>query len=214
MSITTAQIRGARGILNWSQNDLAERTNISATSIGSIEKGQSQPRESTMLAIQKAFESSGIEFLGKDGVRIKTGEVRVFTGRNGYLEFFEDVYGTLDREGGEVYVSNVDERKFVKWHGDLGDYHLEKMAGLKQKIQYRILIQEGDTYFPASDYSSYRWISREYFTTVPFYVYGKKLAIMLFENEPTIILLDYPAVAQAYRLQFDAMWRAASEPNK
>src|SRR3989339_2194432 len=209
MSITTAQIRGARGILNWSQSDLAERTGISATSIGSIEKGQSQPRESTLQAIQKAFEASGIEFLGKDGVRIKTGEVRVFTGRSGYLEFFEDIYDTLDREGGTVYVSNVDERKFVKWHGDMGDYHLEKMSGLKQKVNYKILIQEGDTYFPASDYSEYKWISREHFTTVPFYVYGKKLGIILFENEPTIILLDYPAVAQAYRLQFSAMWEDA-----
>lgn len=214
MSITTAQIRGARGILNWSQGDLADRTGISPTSIGNIEKGLSQARESTLTAIQKSFEDSGIEFLGKDGVRIKTGEVRVFTGREGYLEFFEDVYQTLNIEGGDVYVSNVDERKFVKWHGEMADYHLHKMTSLRNKVKYKILIQEGDTYYPALDYSEYRWIPSQHFTTVPFYVYGKKLGIILFENEPTIILLEYPAVAQAYRLQFEAMWKESSLPKK
>lgn len=36
--------------------------------------------------------------------------------------------------------------------------------------------------------------------------------MMLFDNEPTIILLDYPAVANAYRIQFDAMWAQSIVP--
>jgi transcriptional regulator with XRE-family HTH domain len=211
MSITTAQIRGARGVLNWSQADLAERTGISATSIGSIENGQTSPRASTLHSIQKAFETGGIEFIGRDGVRLKTGEVRVFTGRTGYLEFYEHVYETLSKSPGQVLVSNVDERDFAKWHGELGMDHLEKMSSLSG-ITYRILIREGDNYFPASSYAEYRWIPKEQFASVPFYVFGKKLAIMLFDNEPTIILLDYPAVAQAYRIQFEAMWSQAMVP--
>jgi len=75
--ITTAQIRGARGVLNWSQGDLSERTGISATSIGSIENGLTQPRDSTLQLIQKAFEDSGIEFLPDEGIKKKSGEVRV-----------------------------------------------------------------------------------------------------------------------------------------
>src|ERR1700757_5047469 len=80
MSITTAQIRGARGILNWSQADLAERTGISATSIGSIENGVSTPRANTLTLIQKAFESAGIEFID-GGVRLRRSDVRVYEGR-------------------------------------------------------------------------------------------------------------------------------------
>jgi transcriptional regulator with XRE-family HTH domain len=211
MSISTAQIRGARGILNWSQADLAERTGISATSIGSIENGQTSPRASTLHSIQKAFEAGGIEFIGRDGMRLKTGEVRVFTGRNGYLEFYEEVYETLSKAPGQVLVSNVDERDFAKWHGDLGEDHLHRMKDLSG-VTYRILLREGDNYFPASSYAEYKWIPKEQFASVPFYVFGKKLAIMLFDNEPTIILLDYPAVAEAYRIQFEAMWGQALVP--
>lgn len=211
MGISTAQIRGARGILNWSQSELAERTGISATSIGSIENGQTNPRSSTMQTIQKAFEDGGVVFIGREGVRIKTGEVKIYTGRSGYLDFFEEVYDTLSKNPGEVLVSNVDERDFAKWHGDLGSYHLERMGGIGN-ISYRILIKEGDTYFPASQYAEYRWLPKEQFSSVPFYVFGKKLAMMLFDNEPTIILLDYPAVANAYRIQFDAMWLQSMVP--
>lgn len=211
MSITTAQIRGARGILNWSQTELAERTGISATSIGSIENGQTTPRNSTKQTIQKAFEDAGIEFIGTEGVRIKSGHVKVLSGRTGYLEFFDNVYEELEKNPSEVCVSNVDERKFVKWHGDLGDKHLERMSELKG-ITYRILIREGDTYFPASDYAEYRWLPKEQFTSVPFYVYGNKLAIMIFEVEPKVIVLDYSAVSAAYRKQFDNMWEHSHRP--
>lgn len=214
MSITTAQIRGARGILNWSQGDLASRTGISATSIGSIENNQTTPRANTLLSIQRAFEDAGIEFMGQDGVRLKTGNVRVLTGREGYIEFFTDVYDVLSKlEDPEVCVSNVDERQFAKWHGELGEEHLKRMKELKN-IKARILIQDGDTYFPADSYAEYRWLSKELFSSVPFYVFGKKLAIMLFDIEPTIILLNYPAVTQTYRKQFEAMWNNASIPDK
>lgn len=211
MGITTAQIRGARGILNWSQSDLAARTGISATSIGSIENGLSTPRESTLNTIKKAFENGGIEFIGKEGMRQKTGNVRTFSGREGYLEFFTDVYNTLLKTGGEVLVSNVDEREFAKWHGDHSDEHLSKIQQL-DKIDYKILVKEGDTYFPAS-YAQYRWLPKDLFYSVPFYLYGQKLAIILFEDEPTIILIDYPAVAEAYRHQFNGIWDQAIIPD-
>ena len=45
-----------------------------------------------------------------------------------------------------------------------------------------------------------------FFSSVPFYVYGQKLAILLFDAEPTVIVLDYPSVAEAYRAQFQAFW--------
>ena len=212
MSITTAQIRGARGVLNWSQSDLAARTGVSATSIGSIENGLSTPRENTLNTIKRAFENGGIEFIGKEGIRQKTGNTRTLTGKEGYLEFFEDVYQTLQSTGGEVLVSNVDEREFAKWHGEYGDEHLGKIAKL-ENVSYKILVKEGDTYLPA-DYAQYRWLPKDLFYSVPFYLYGQKLAIILFENEPTIIVIDYAGVAEAYRHQFNGIWGQAIVPEQ
>jgi hypothetical protein len=47
------------------------------------------------------------------------------------------------------------------------------------------------------------------FSSVPFYIYGKKLAIILFNPEPTVIVLNYAAAAEAYAMQFRAMWEQA-----
>lgn len=212
MTITTAQIRGARGILNWSQSDLAERTGISATSIGSIENSQSTPRANTLNTIQKAFESAGIEFIGLDGVRTKSGNIKIFKGQTGLVEFYDDVYQTVQNHQGDILVSNVDERQFIKNLGDFADVHIERMSALKDRISYKILIREGDNYLPGSSYAEYRSIPKDLFASVPFYVYADKLAIMLFDGEITVIALEYASIAQAYRVQFADMWQRATLP--
>lgn len=205
MTITTAQIRGARGILNWSQSDLAEQTGISTTSIGAIENGHTKARESTVRKMQSVFEIAGIEFLGTDGVRIKSSKVRTFKGRPGFVEFFDYVYDTLSFQGGDVYVINVDEAEFMYWGGETAQPHLERMAKLKN-VKYHVLVKEGDTKFKASAYADYKWIPKNEFISVPFYVFGDNLAIILLEPEPDIILLQYPAIAEAYRRQFMKYW--------
>lgn len=209
MSITTAQIRGARGILNWSQSELAERTGISSTSIGSIENGQSTPRASTLQTIRKTFEDAGIEFIGLEGVRLRSGDIRTYKGQAGLIDFYEDIYRTVKNFKGDILVSNVDERLFVKYMGDFAVTHIERMKSLPS-IQYKILLREGDDYIPGEDYAEYRSIPSELFASVPFYVYADKMAIIVFESELTVIVMDYPAIANAYRTQFADMWERSS----
>lgn len=211
--ITTAQIRGARGILNWSQGDLSDRTDISATSIGSIENGLTQPRESTLAVIQKAFEDAGIEFLPNDGIRKKSELINFFRGEKGFCDFYDDIYHTaLALHGKNTFlVNNVEESVFLKWGKDIFLSHSERMKKL-DGITYKILVQEGDTNFVASSYAEYRWLPKEFFSTVPFYVYGNKLAVILFEEEPTVLVFEYPLISQAYRKQFEAMWEISHNP--
>jgi transcriptional regulator with XRE-family HTH domain len=216
MTITTAQIRGARGILNWSQHDLSERTGISPTSIGSIENGISSPRESTLASIEKAFEDSGIEFLPNDGLRKKSGLINFFKGKQGFLDFYDDIYRTaasLHSTDNIFLVNNVDEALFMKWGKDILEPHSKRMQELGN-VRYNILVKEGDTNFVATSYAEYRWLSGDFFSSVPFYVYGEKLAIILFEDEPTVLVLEYPSVTEAYRRQFEAMWELARKPEK
>jgi len=214
MSITTAQIRGARGILNWSQQDLAQRTGISATSIGAIENGQTTPRASTLETIRKTLENAGIEFIGMEGVRVRSGDVRIFQGKDGFWDFYEDIYATVRENPGEILVSNADERLFEKWiEPENFARHVSRMRTTKG-VSYKILVKEGDTHLLATpDYAEYRWMPKDQFSSiVPFYVYGKKLAILLFSAEPTVILMKYDAVADAYRNQFLALWKTSIIP--
>ena len=67
---TSAQIRAARALLGWKQTDLAEHSGISVPSIKNVERGATDPRMSTIEAIQRAFEMAGVEF-SEHGVKAK-----------------------------------------------------------------------------------------------------------------------------------------------
>ncbi len=213
MAITTAQIRGARGILNWSQQDLAQRTGISATSIGSIENGQTTPRESTLGTIRKTLENAGIEFIGLEGIRQKNADIQVLKGIDGFHTFSFDLFETIKSDGREVLQAYVDDTKFADWLGEEAYPHVQRMEQLKSK-RFKILQKEGDSYFPAKNYAEYRWIPAKQFLAVPIVVYGDKLAVILFEPEPTIIINSFPLVAEAYRLQFNYIWENSIIPAK
>lgn len=56
-------------MLEWSQDELAERALISRNTVRLIEQEKVDPRASTLEAIRRAFEKGGIEILPNDGVR-------------------------------------------------------------------------------------------------------------------------------------------------
>ncbi len=64
--ITSAQIRAARGMLDWSRKDLAQHSGVSFASMMRLESFDGVPASNfkTIEAVMKAFESAGIEFIG------------------------------------------------------------------------------------------------------------------------------------------------------
>jgi hypothetical protein len=73
--ITPAQCRAARGLLDWSQLELARRAQVGIVTVHQVEAGLSQPRRATLEVIRRAFESAGVEFIeengGGPGVRLR-----------------------------------------------------------------------------------------------------------------------------------------------
>ena len=59
--IFAAQVRAARGLLNWSQGELAERAGVSKQSVTRIENGTMDPRFSTITGLNEAIRSAGVE---------------------------------------------------------------------------------------------------------------------------------------------------------
>lgn len=216
MSITTAQIRGARGILNWSQQDLAQRTGISATSIGSIENGQTTPRASTVETIRTTLENAGIEFLGLDGVRVRDNNVKIYEGTFGIQSFFDDVYETARKDGGEICLYNGVPRKLVEWLGkDFYDKHIERMNKVKSNFTFKIIIQEGDNEFIASDFAVYKWFPKERFNDKTLYSYGDKLAFLNFTKDTVkILVIQQVEIANSFKDLFNLAWEmVAFTPN-
>ncbi len=61
--ITLEQCRAARGLIDWSREQLSEASKVSHRSIVDFERGAREPREITKAALRAAFEAAGIEFL-------------------------------------------------------------------------------------------------------------------------------------------------------
>ena len=71
--ISPPQCRAARALLNWSQDDLVRRSNITKKTVADFERGATQPRSETLMRVLAAFEAAGIEFLcgNRPGVQLK-----------------------------------------------------------------------------------------------------------------------------------------------
>ncbi len=64
--ITARQIRAARAILGWSQQQLADKAIVSLNAVTRLERGEVDPRLSTITAVQKALIKAGVEFILAD----------------------------------------------------------------------------------------------------------------------------------------------------
>lgn len=65
--ITPAQCRAARGLIAWSQGDLARAAGIGIVTVHQFEAASSEPRRATLEVIKRAFENGGVEFIDENG---------------------------------------------------------------------------------------------------------------------------------------------------
>lgn len=206
-------IRAARVYMDWSQDDLAERSGLAVSTIRNIEAGTNIPSGKSTQALDRAF-GDYIDFLPNGGFQPRQETVTIFKGRSGFINFIWDVYGVVKAVGGDICVSNVDEQDFLVWLGEEeAQRYKDAMADLEKNFFFKIMIREGDDYFAAGKYAEYRWVPEKEFANVPFYVYGDRLAILLFDTEASVYVLKNKKIADAYRAQFSVLWERAQKPN-
>lgn len=78
--MTPAQCRAARGMLDWSQTELAQSANVGLSTLKNFESGRSAPMANNLAAMRSALEAAGVTFLaagetvdGGPGVRLRKG---------------------------------------------------------------------------------------------------------------------------------------------
>jgi transcriptional regulator with XRE-family HTH domain len=66
--VSVEQLRAARGLLGWSQTELALRAGLSLPTVKRVEGGFGpQVSEEARTKLQQAIEAAGIEFLEENG---------------------------------------------------------------------------------------------------------------------------------------------------
>ncbi len=74
-AIQPEQVRAARGLLDWSRDQLSDAAGVPVRTLDRYEKGEGSPRSGTVAAIRTALEQAGVEFIeengGGPGVRLR-----------------------------------------------------------------------------------------------------------------------------------------------
>lgn len=209
--IGARQIKAARALLDWSQEDLALATSLSVATIRKLELGYISPRSSTVSVLRRTFEEAGIEFLELEGVRRRQEDVVTYQGGDAYENFFDDIAHASLQRGGEILI--VADSSF----GTQGvfDAHMlrrfEMLLTQNPALSAKVILT--DIYdLPFSPVGlECRVLSTNYVDPMPFCVYADRYAMITVAEEKAgrIIVVKSTTAAQASRRHFYSMWEKA-----
>jgi transcriptional regulator with XRE-family HTH domain len=67
VTLTAAQCRAARAMVNWSQDQLEAEAKVARKTIADFEREARQPYPRTLEALRAALEAAGVEFIDQNG---------------------------------------------------------------------------------------------------------------------------------------------------
>jgi len=209
--ISIEQIKAARALLDWTQDELAEAAGLSKPSINTLERRIANPRLETLTAIEKALEKAGVEFTDGPGVKLKSSTLKsqIFEGEDSLVRLCHDIFDTLINTDKELMISGIVEQKFRDFGGKRILVEIERRV--KHGIKTKLLSCDGDRNF-IEPVHHYRWMQKEFFPTAPTYIYDNKYAVFLWGPPKKVILIENAEIAESFRKQFLAHWRVAKDP--
>lgn len=122
----------------------------------------------------------------------------------------KDVINELLEKGGESLVIGVDEKEFMKVDPIIMEQFFNQMK--KNKFKERILVREGDTYLPAQkETTQYKFLPKDFFDPTSTFIYGDKVAIVIFTEPLYGMIIESKALSRTYRKQFNLLWKIAKK---
>lgn len=208
MSFSPEQTGAALGLLKLKWSDLAKATHITPANLTKWKSGETKFHADTMDKIVNFIDNNGLQATKNGGMEPKPKrEIQELYGEHGFIYFMNDVYETVKDVGGDVCVSNVDERNWIKWMGqEQYEEHSLRMKDLSD-YSFKIFVKEGDEYFIANRFATYKPIPSEFFNEQSYYAYGNKLALLEFsEDNVHINIIENEEWALSFKLFFNFVW--------
>lgn len=208
--MTTAQLKAARALLDWTQQDLAKAAGIHLNVINNLERGTTNPRQNTVERLKKTLEDNGIVFIGTRGVerQRKTIIINKLEGDLFLRALTDDILANVKGPENEVLSTLSDIRNFSD-HDANGQqhYHNEKLArGFKERLITRAV----PGFYPRNA-SQYRVLDAAFLGPVDTIIYTDRVAF-IFWPEQEIVIMKGEALAQTQRRLFEALWAQGHEP--
>ncbi len=212
--ISSAQVKAALALLDWNYDDLVRASGVSKPTVSRFLAGNHKLHEDKLTQITNALMARDIQFLPNNGVAQYSDTMRKLTGSKALNELLDDVYETV-KGGGTICVSGTNETLFDKYHKEeIENEHADRMIAIKDKINFRVMLEYGDTDFCYDSYLTYCWMPKGKIIETPFYGYNDKIAFLkLTGKTPEVILFEQPSMAAAFRDLFDMAWEQCIEPD-
>lgn len=208
--ITIEQCRAARGILDWTQQDLADASGLSKTAINNFEKGHSDIKMESLRAIRVAFESAEIEFIDDCGLQRSNEQATVLKGPHAVDIILDDIHHKLKTKGGELLGLNISDR--TTEHTPPQKL-LEHLGLIKETACTQRIICNKDARSILSPVEHCRWLPEgmEAFTP-PTFVYPGSVAIEIWGQSRWLLVKSKDA-AQAEKQRFETLWTKSAQPS-
>ena len=208
MAISDLQARAARIILRLEAAAVVEATGISISPLYKYEAEGKGLSKEKLSKLRRFYENNGIEFQGREGLRLRPKENVVYQGPQEFRDFYDDIYETLARIGGEVCLFNGVPQQLIKYLGDdFYNAHRERMTAIKDTFDFKVIVSEDEKSLIGSSFVEYRYFPKPLFNDKTIYIYGNKVAFLNFDNDDVrVLVIENSEVADSMRIMFRACW--------
>jgi len=216
--ISASQIRAARGLLHWTQDELADKAKVSRATVQAIENGDTKKtgkasvRTTKIRAIYKTLKDHGIEFLEGDGVRRQPEGLKDFTGYDSCDRFFEHVEAVIKEKGGDLICSINHQDMLTKTTGSTERTNLERLEQLQKLTDVECIISD-EIIPPFIEPSFQVRVLPEEPTIIPTssFAYGDELVIAFHDNNMhlTFVVFQKISFRRHFQNYFLPRWQVA-----
>ena len=206
--LSIEQCRGARGILGWTQQDLADASGLSKTAINNFEKGHSDIKAESLRAIRTAFEMADIEFLEQSGVRKKSENMKIFRGANARHELTLDLKLSISECNEDIKIITAGDSVF----NPCGGPFINNYAALLKEynITQRVLAEAVSQIKPFEN-QDVRGLGEGLLEATPnIYIYANRVAFELADGN-MVIIIDSADAQNAESKRFEYLWNKAEQ---
>lgn len=212
--ITGGQLRAARGLVGSDQKEVVESCGISKATLSAIENGSSGGQAETLYRLQAFYEARGVVFTEDEGVRFNRSGLRRFRGPAEFRRFYDQVFETARRDGGSICIFNGAPAALIRLLGEeFYETHAQRMAAIKDRFSFRVIIRENDRNLIGGSFAEYRWWPNERFGDRMLYVCGDMVAWIVFdETDVSVLALEDAEIAGAQRELFEIAWEREARP--
>lgn len=206
------QIKAARAMLNWSQEDLADAARLSIATVRKLELGYISPRLSTTSVIRQAIEKAGVEFIEPEGVRLRPHDILSFDGQDGHRAFLDDIRQTIGKPGGDILLVETQEPFLLLGQEKNACQDLNNLLDANGTTTIKCLMTDMLSLPLSTPRLEFRFISRHYVDPMPCCIYGNKFAMVVSHTALgfKIIVMHSSCAAQASQKQFLSIWEKAT----